>query len=357
MKNIYRENYINTKCSHYSRTMLGNTKIMVFFVSLLSIAAGIFASVTVASGQASASISASASVPFQVNVVGSLTVSVTTPADWASGGINTFLRNTVGLEVSSNEGNGFTASMYSKYNTTNLTNATSGNSETLPTLASSSARSSFPANYWGYSLGEYVLDGATQTSYTLNGNSYGETAAGNESSNYYPLVSTSNSPITVMNGTNKRSGSQNIYFGAKANATKASGTYTGTVVISVVTGTVDPSTNPITPTNPATPQNTSPSSPTSYAYDSTNDRTIYSHTTTNAVAGTETTTTQVSSGDTTSAYSSPQGVVQNSHSNISSATPLATGLAVTAAVAATSGYMFFIVANRREREDEEEEES
>ncbi len=296
---------------------------------------------------------------FEVNVIDTLSVSITTPDSWASGGINEFLRNKVSVSVNSNNSGGFTASMYSANNTTNLTNVASSSS-IIPTLASSSARSSFPANYWGYSLGEYTLDGVTQSSYTLNGNSYGETTAGNNSSYYYPLVSTSNSPIVIMDGTtiSKTSGTQNVYFGAKANATKASGTYLGTVIISVVTGVIDNNDNPVTPVNPVIPSNDevavyndqpvggSSSGATSYTYRNTSG---------SGSSATTTTTTEISEGDNRSAYNGytpPQGVVLNVNNGAS----VATGLGVAASIATASAMFFFIVAKRKEDDEEEEEE-
>ena len=287
---------------------------------------------------------------FEVKVAGTLSVSVTTPDEWAAGDAGTFLRNTVKLSVATNDGNGFTASMYSS-NTTDLSN-TSKRTVKLPTLASSTVKSSFPDNYWGYSLknGSY------------NSNTYGETDAGSASSRYYPLVSSSASPITVLTGTS--SAEQNIYFGAKANAAQAAGTYTGTVLISVVTGTVNddsssPSYNPTPPVNPATNNDTTANQATwipdqAASSDHTRGRTVY-YTTSNSVAdSTTTTTTQVTTGDVRSSYANPAGVTTRTTSNINDSS-LALGLATTASVAAASGIFFFILAKRREEDEEDEE--
>ena len=354
MKNKFHETRIKSERLSYNKA-ISRTKKQIAAVSIgaISVFAGIQAS-SLVSDQATADVNTT----FQVNVVESLSVAITTPTEGDSGGIGTFLRNAVGLEVSANSGNGFTASMYSK-GSTNLTNTTSGNSETLPTLSNSTTRGAFPANYWGYSLGEYKLDGASQGTYTLNGHTYGETEPGNGNSNYYPLVSTSASPITIMDGAtgSKKTGSQNIYFGAKGGVSQASGTYEGTVVISVITGAVSEPTNPATPVNPAT-DNTSTANPTyaeTYGPSGNQGWTTYTTTSSDTTAGTNTTTTEISDGDTRSSYQAPAGVIENTYSNISNSTPLATGLAVTAAVAASSGYMFFIAANRRERDEDEEE--
>lgn len=285
------------------------------------------------------------STTFEVNVKETLSVAVTTPTEWATGDANEFLRNKVSIEVTSNNSTGFTASMYSQ-DTTNLTNTTRSN-VTMPTLASYSVKSSFPANYWGYSLGS----GTTGTGITYN-----ETDAGNNSSRYYPLA-TSSSPIQILTGTS--SASQDIYFGAKANMSQASGTYAGTVIISVVTGTINENTNPITPTNPATPSsNEGTAAYTSAPTGGSNGSTVYTYTRVNSSTNTSTTTTQVSDGDNVSSYSGyqpPQGAIENTISKVVNESSLAAGLATTASVAAATGMFFFIVAKRKEDEEEEEE--
>ena len=292
---------------------------------------------------------ATADTAFSVNVKESLSVSITAPSEYARGDAGVFLRNQVNLSVSTNNANGFTASMRSQ-NTTNLTNMID-NTQTIPTLASSSVKSSFPANFWGYSLGTGTIDGNTNT--------YGETVAGNNSSRYYPLTTSTSTPIKILTGTS--TGEQQIYFGAKSNLTKASGTYTGTVIISVVTDVID-SNNPITPANPAEPNNTNntaayTSSPTG---SSTSGSTTYTYRRTNSSAGTTTTTTQVSEGNNVSAYQGytpPQGVIENTLSNVyDGGSPLASALAATSASAAAAGMFFFILAKRRDDDDEEEEE-
>lgn len=358
MKNKFHEKkYLSLDCLYHDKVK-SKTKAVVACIGVLSIIAGVYAS-SLATDSAVAAVNSNTT--FQVNVSESLSVSVTTPTSWGSGWYDEFLRNAIGVSVSGNNG-GFTASMYSK-DSTNLVN-TASNSEVLPTLANSYTRANFPANYWGYSLGEYILDGATQNSYTLNGHSYGETTVGNSNSNYYPLVSTSAAPIIIMDGvTNiKKTGSQNIYFGAKADLTKAAGTYAGTIVISVVTGTIDSNTNPITPINPANdndPNNatSNPSYAEKYGQYGGSGWTTYTTASSDnsSLPNTNTTTTQIGVGDTRSSYANPAGVIEDTYSSISEGSPLATGLAVTATVAAASGYMFFIVANRREREDEETE--
>ena len=296
---------------------------------------------------------------FQVNVVEGLSVSLTTPSTWASGNINTFLRNDVNLKVTSNNASGFTASMYANTGSANHTSLMNSSVE-LPTLATNITRNDFPANHWGYSLGNGNIDSS------LNNNTYGETAAGNNSSTYHPLTGSS-SPVIILNSDSAVSeASQDIYFGAKGSMSQASGTYTGTVVISVVSGVTDPGTNPVTPTNPATPTADTPNdNQATYTGTgtttggTTNGATIYTTRTSTPASGstpaTETTTTEISDGDTTSSYAAPAGVIENSAANISDNSMLTTSLVVASSAAAASGMLFFIVAKRREEDEDEEE--
>ncbi len=286
---------------------------------------------------------------FQVNVRETLAVQITTPTSGATGDINEFLRNKVSMTVTTNSTGGFTASMYSKTNT-NLAHETLSDT-TIPTLASYSTRSAFPANRWGYSL--------STGSYIGGSSSYNDTDAGNSSSRYYPLVSTSSSPLTILDGAaGTTTGSQDIYFGAKANATKPSGTYANTVVISVVTGTINPDTNPITPTNPATPVPSGYSvyrdAPVGHSTSGTTTRTVVTST-----SDTTTTTTEVSEGNTSPTgeiiYTPSQGVIEETEANIASNSTLAATLATAATLAASSGMFFFIAAKRREDDDDEDE--
>lgn len=288
-------------------------------------------------------------VPFRVNVSESLSVSITAPTTPANGNVDTFLRNKYTLSITSNNTNGFTASMYAVGNT-NLTN-TALNDQSIPTLENSSTRRNFPANFWGYSLGTEELGGIN----------YNETDSGNSNSHYYPLVSTSASPITVLSQNNGGSGSQDIYFGAKADTSKAAGNYSSIVVISVVSGVID-TTNPITPNNPVGPNPESDNEVAKYSPapsgDSGSGVTTYTYRRSNASAGTITTTTQVSDGDNRDSYSGytpPQGVSERTISNINNDPSLAIGLATTATVAASAGVFFFILAKRREDDEENED--
>lgn len=332
------------------------TKVIMGSVAILTAIVGIQASSFVAQ-QASAQ---TVNTNFRVNVVETLTVSLT-PSTSASGSMDTFLRNDVSLAVNTNNASGFTASMYYKDSTTTSLKSGSNN---LPTLSSQSTRGAFPANYWGYSLGEYTLDGVTQSNYSLNSKTYGETTAGNNSGNYYPIINTSANPIIVMDGatTVKSSGTQNVYFGAKGNAALPAGTYAGIVVFNVVTGVID-NNNPVTPTNPDTPGDDTPNDNSATYTGSTGTGATqgvgssgYTGTTVYTTTSGGTTTTEISGGDITSSY--PLGVTENTVSNIGRGTTIATGLAAAAAVAGTSGVFFFVLAipNKDDDDDDEEEE-
>ncbi len=272
-----------------------------------------------------------------------LTVKVTTPSTWASGnfGCNAsgscsnsslFLRNTVSLDVTTNNTIGFTATMTATTTNTALTNQ-SNSSYTIPTLTANTARSSFPDNYWGYSLND-----------SSNSGTYRPVAA---------LGATS--PSYIAN--NEYSGStthKDVYFGAKANLNKAAGTYANSVVFNVVSGVnaSDGNTNTsgVTPSNPVTPSTDTNTTDTTPTYSSTHSSTVYTRT------SSSTTGTVVTPGNTTSStYSSPAGVSSTTLAKINEGTPLATGLAVTAGVAATAGIIFFIVAKRRKDDDKEED--
>ncbi len=327
-------------------------KVIVSSVSFLAI-------ITLLSGYAKqtqnalAANPAPASANFEVEVEESLSVSVTTPSEWAVGDINTFLRNKINIDVNTNASS-FVASMTTKTADTSLSHIQ--NKGTIPTLEADSVKSAFPTNYWGYSLTD--------------------TDDGNSSSTYKALVgSSSASPISIISSSESSSiRSKNIYFGAKADNTKASGTYSGTVVISVVTGVIeeDPSepaynpTIPVDPATPATPTETPQYSGTGTTTGGTsNGATTYSYTRSYGTgsAATTTTTTQVSDGDHRDAYTgytAPQGVTNrySTTENINEGNAsLATGLAVTSAVAATSGILFFIIAKRKKDDDEEEEDA
>lgn len=290
-------------------------------IALLSLAAVLLATACIFTANSSAE-----EVDFQVDITEVLSVSLTTPDTWASGDVSMstgsdFLRNKINLNVQSNNPNGFSAFMASK-TTTNLVN-TAKSSAIIETLASSSTVANFPNNRWGYSVDD--------------------TDAGSSTANYSALQT---SLITLASPTAPATLDKDIFFGAKADATKDSGTYANTVVFSVVSGYVDP-VDPVIPDNPVTPANDTPNDGGA-TYNGS--YTVY---TTTASSGDSTTTnTKINSGDTRSNYTDPQGVV----SNVNSGNNLATGLAIASVAAAASGTFFFILAKRKKDDDEDEEE-
>ena len=271
---------------------------------------------------------------FQVKIPEILTVSITRPNSWATGELDTLLRNVVTLEVVSNNPAGFTATMTSAADSSDISedstanalkNSNTSSSSSIPMLTANWTRSNFSTTkFWGYSTDD-ASESGTYSAIALKD----------------ATTPSSIIPATGAAGTV----SQDIYFGAKADSTVDSGVYSGTVIISIVSGTITED-NPFTPTDPATKDDTTTTDP---AYDSTNDRTVYTATT---YDGTENTSTiEVSEGDTRDAYSDPAGVTT---AKIGEGTPLATGLAVTAVVAAVAGIAFFVAARRREEEDDDE---
>lgn len=344
------------EATYYKKAWAG-----MFLASLLFACGAILSLSSIPADEASASDTANAT--FQINVQDSIAVAVTTPSAGATGNINEFLRNTVVVDINTNVANGFTASMYSR-DDTNLTHTMLGSSYYIPTVSSSTTRGAFPVNNWGYSL--------KNASNANDGRTYGETDAGNQSSNYYPLTTSTATPITILKANSgTKSGVQSVYFGAKANAEKPAGTYLNTVIISVVTGTIeenssDPGYNPITPTDPATPNTDVDSSNTVATYTGANSSTgtgISGHngTTVNTVrtstSNTNTTTTEVSAGDNRASYAPAQGVTVTTQTNITeSGSSLPIGLAATAVTAATAGIIFFILAKRDEDDDEDDDE-
>lgn len=292
-----------------------------------------------------------ADLNFQANVKEALSVSVTVPDDWASGDINTLLVNKINLSVKSNNAYGFTASMTTNDENTYLSHTTiepTDDSLKINTLQSDWTRSdTSTTNFWGYSINDE-----------------------NEAGTYSPLVGLGSAPITVISNqestdTEHPVTSRDIYFGAKADTTKVAGTYSKTVVISVVSGMVAPDdpTNPVIPDNPVTPSSnpgaTDPSANPSYS--ETYDVTAYTTTTTNPGDGVSvpstTTTTNINEGNVVSQYERPQGVknVTKTNGTGSSDAPdnsvLTAALATTAAVAAGSGTLFFVLAKRK-KDDE-----
>lgn len=273
---------------------------------------------------------------FRVNVNDTLSVSITAPDNWATGDINQFLRNRILVSATTNNAAGLTASLSTKTVNNSLVN-TRKSTFTIPSLASNVTEtvSGFPVNRWGFSTDDDV--------------------AAPRANAEYEEVPTSDAPYPILETFAPGTASQNVYFGAKADATKASGTYRSTIVISVVTGVIDdedptdPGYNPIPPVNPGTDETPDDGEPT---YNPSTNYTTYTTTTENN-DDTTTTTTEVSKGDNRAQYANPQGV--RTTTTVEEGSPLGIALATTAAVAGTTGFIFFIIAKRRKDDDEEEE--
>lgn len=296
------------------------------------------------------------SLTFQVNIDEVLTMSVTDPDSWASGNLTNcnadgtvctsdFLRNKVNVAATTNNGAGVTVSMYA--NDLTLHNQTSYNASKadtyIPTLASSytiadSTGSGFPANFWGYSVTD------KDTLYV---------------GAQYNALRTSANPIqlfsTVDESTHTRTnvtGAKDVYFGAKANSDKQSGTYAQTVYFVGVTGVIDTD-NPAVPTKPSEPN---PISDIAQYSNVTGQTTYTTRTTTgtgtDSVTGQkDVTTTDVTKGDTRNTYTEAAGVTNSTNSS----SALATALAVSAAVTAASGAFFLLAAKRKKDDDEEDQ--
>ena len=265
-------------------------------------------------------------VTFNVNIAEALTVAITEPTSWANGESGAFLSNKIDVEAYSNTQYGATVSMYTKDTRLKHTSATSASDISLyiPSVTSNNiAVANFPNNSWGYSV--------------------------NNGSNYNSIPTTS-SPTTIITTTQAgRSGTQSVYFGAKADSAKAAGTYEQNVYFAAVSrvNTTDPTTPVIPPANPATDAPTNNTA----TYNSTSNTTSYTYRT----PSTNTTTTIASPGDTTGyQYVTPQGVTASTMGEGDDST-LATTLAVVATVAATSGLFFFVLAKRRKDDEEDED--
>ena len=284
-----------------------------------------------------------AEAKFDVNIQEALSVSITVPENWAKGDVGDFLRNKVSLKVSSNNANGFTASMTTKTADTDLKHQTvesTGDNAVIHTLSSDWTRSDVSAtNFWGWSIND-----------------------DEESGTYSPLVGLGSGPITLI--TREASidpdspiTSRDIYFGAKANTTKVAGTYSNTVVISVVTGMVAPDdpTNPVIPDNPVTPSGPESDEVVEYSTttgSSSNGVTTYTYRTTND-DDTTTTTTTVNDGDVRGSYTPPQGAKKSTETNISNNSAVIAALAIATGVAVGAGTLFFVLAKRKKDDDEE----
>lgn len=331
-----------SKCLCYNGIMLKTkTKVKISLAGLMLAVSAFLFTFPQANSSAEACTTSPCNTTFQVNVKEFLSVEITNDhVTEATGDPGEFLRNKIDVTVNTNNSSGFVAFMHS-LNNTNLTNAVSS-TVTMPTLSGDTSRSSFTANRWGYNLTKTTAGAAASNA---------DTASGNDDSIYSPMSTSNIGLIVASAGTT--SGDQSIYFGTKADNTQASGTYLGTVVINVISGTSEiPNSDP---SDPATPSDDTPND-SAATYDSSANpaRTVY--TTSSTTGGVTTTTTQVSAGDNTTLYESALGETRRTESNVNDGSGTATGLAIAASTAAAGGMIFFILAKRREDDEEDEEE-
>ena len=315
---MVRKNTLKTKISRRFSIVLFAFSLLI---SPLITEQQSFAACTTTKGK----VTCSSSTTFNVGVNEILTVAITRPASWASGSINTFLTNKVGVSIVSNNPDGFTATMKSAATTPNLVNL-ADDSSIIPTLSSQATLADstdstnvFPVNKWGTN----VVDGGASAP-----SEYGPVRGSNDA----PSIIASTSTIA---GTVEK----DIYFAAKAGSNMPSGTYANEVIISVVAGVVDSSeVNPVTPND-----------------DIANDGTSTEVASGNTPHGTVVTTTTEEETTTTESYAKPAGATERTTAVINEGTPLATGLAITAGIAAVAGIIFFIIAKRQRDDDEDDE--
>lgn len=289
---------------------------------------------------------------FSVNVQETLSMTVTPEAqEGATGNTDTFLRNKITVAVASNNGQGFTAGMTTKTADTSLAHinaeGTPDSKGTIPTLTSTTSNrggssdttyAGFPANNWGYSLDD-----------------------GEGTGTYSKLVGVNDAPITVLSSKNaETSASSDVYFGAKADKSKAAGTYKGTVVFTVTSGTQGspllpqgPAGDPGSSDGPQIADNPQTSEAPSYVY-TTNNRTYQSYNYSSAASAGRNATEDSQKKTTAGEYAAPLGAIERSASNIQTGSPIARILMIVAFSAAGVGIVFFVLAKRR-KDDEDEE--
>ena len=274
-----------------------------------------------------------ANTTFQVDVKEVLSVSVTTPTDYGGGYAGELLTGQIDITVASNNSGGFSTGIRASDQDATLVGDNNG---ALSNLESSVSGSNFPAGRWGYSLGD---EDPLSKTYI-----------------YSPLSAYNTTPYRIESISSGGAGSAagSVYFAAKAGYDNPAGTYTGTVNISVVSGSAspDPGSNPVGP---------DPQGGTTPSYHNENNENVTTYTTRTQSSDTpptkDTTTTEISSGDNRTYYASPQGETERTESNVkTNSSLLPVILATTSAVSAAAGLGFFIVAKRREEEEEDEEE-
>ena len=172
---------------------------------------------------------ASTDTEVDLNVATVINISTpdTTTINCAS--LNTLCTANTTVTVGTNNITGYTLQLNATSGYSNsLTNAAT--SETIPTLTGAYASGSFPTNYWGYTGG---LDKSGETGgLNCSANYCPILAYQSDDSNYAPnhAIKVTDAPATASNTT--------ITFGAKADITKPSGTYSTSVTFTAVTNYV-----------------------------------------------------------------------------------------------------------------------
>lgn len=302
---------------------------------------------------------------FSVNVQEVLSMDITTPT-MPSGDAGTLLRQQVGVKVSSNNGQGFTTSATTNLNNDSTLKHTTQSSNTLVTLANAvkcdGACGAFTANSWGISIDE------TSTTDNVYNGTYNAVPALNQT------------PFTVISSSKNGSVDRNVYFAAKADTSRAAGTYEGKVIFTTVS--TKPSSDPGTPEGPSqsdpTPQGPSASDPSggiqtqpsiveqpqiAYSYTTNNNTyrstSYYTYATANDTAEEADEGKEVADSSTKKStkntYVAPLGANEREYSDVSHISIITIVLMIIACLAAAFGIFFFILAKRRNDDDEEDD--
>ncbi len=312
-----------TKNTCYNLTMpktkikMKNIIVVAVIISLLS---GISSCLLIRGTSATSCTASPCNTTFQVDVKEVLSVSITSPTSgYDEGNVGELLTGQINVSITSNNAGGFATGIRASNAAATLTGDNGG---ALANLSSSVSGSNFPAGKWGYSL-----ESATP-----------------ESKNYSPLSAYNTTPTKIDSISSSSAGTKSgsVYFAAKASYDNPAGTYTGTVNISVVSGSTspDPGVNPVGPDAGSTP-----------TYHDAQGVTTY--TTTTESSDNKTTTTEVSNGDNRISYADPLGESKRTESNIKNGSMLPVVLATTSAISAATGLGFFIIAKRRENDEDE----
>ena len=235
-------------------------KVITISTSALAILSMFFISLSFInndSAYADSSASSDTEVNLNIDPVINITAPQTSTISCVS--LNTLCTTNTTVTTETNNRTGYTLQLNATSGYSNsLTNAATN--ETIPTLSQSYAAGSFPINYWGYTGG---LDKSS------------ETGGYNCASNYCPILAyqsteSNYAPNHAIKATNAPSSdTTTITFGAKADTTKSSGTYSTSVTFTAVTNYAP---NPETP--PATCQTKVPSVNYMQDINSTNESSI-----------------------------------------------------------------------------------